>query len=287
MRRVALVCAVLAGIGLLGWQFTSIAQVVQPSVRYASPLATYPGFGHDLAADEARFDRESMARELLIEQCMVQKGYAYEVVPPIRASSTVSSEEIVTAMDDPNVRHAESLSVEQREDYYMTLYGVADPNALGADELYDKDRPGGGGCQGEAFATVPGVYAVRGQLNEAYIELRRTMTEDTRVHAAEEAWSACMADLGYPYNTPRDLLAEMDEATLTGNVTEVFEQQHRQATEDGRACGAKTNLDATIAEVRAELEGTFIEEHQVVLDQHVENLSQQDVVLNQVFEETE
>lgn len=287
MRRVVLVFAVLAGIGLLGWQFTSIAQVVQPTVRYASPLAMYPGFGHDLVADEARFDRESMARELLIEQCMAQKGYTYEVVPPIRASSTISSGEIVTAMDDPNVRYAESLSAGQRVNYYMALYGVADPNALSADELYDKDHPGGGGCQGQAFATIPGIYAIRGQLNEEYIKLRRAMTEDSRVHAAEEDWSACMADLGYEYGTPRDVLAEMDEATLTGEVTEAFEQQHRKATEDGRACGAKTNLDATIADVRAELETTFIEEHQITLDQHVEQLAEQDVILDQVFEETE
>ncbi|MEM8531669.1 MAG: hypothetical protein AAGF95_12555 [Chloroflexota bacterium] len=287
MRRVALVFAVLAGIGLLGWQFTSIAQVVQPTVRYASPLAVYPGFGHDLAADEARFDRESMARELLIEQCMAQKGHTYQVVPPIRASSAVSSGEIVTAMDDPNVQYADSLSTEQREDYYMALYGVADPNALSADELYDKNSPGGGGCQGEVFATIPGIYAIRGQLNEEYIELRRTITEDTQVQAAEEDWSSCMADLGYQYDTPRDLLAEMDEATLTGDVSETFEQQHREATEDGRSCGTETKLDATIAEVRAELETTFIEEHQVVLDQHVDQLAQQDVILEQVFEETE
>lgn len=64
-----------------------------------------------------------------------------------------------------------------------------------------------GGCGGEAVSILAGDgavydYAYAHELAEEPYFL--ALEEDSRVAAATEAWSACMADRGYDYDTPED-----------------------------------------------------------------------------------
>jgi hypothetical protein len=275
MRRLTLILAG-AALGLLGLQFSATANVTPaPQQRLQnSPLAAYPGFGHNADADEARFDRETLAREHMTAKCMKQKGFPYTVVAPVRDSAQAP---------DPNITYAESLSSQRRTEYYLALYGVENPNSPFADDLYDRNAPGGGGCSGEAFATIPGVFKAAGILNEKYLELRASVKKEARVVAAEQKWSACMRGSGYLYGTTQDLLAELDTAVAEGRYTEQLEQQHQRAVEAGRACGTKVGLEDTIAQVRVEQETAFVAAHKDLLDQHLERVRNEDAVINRVL----
>lgn len=273
-----------AALGLLGLQFSAIAGVTPaPQQRIQqSPLAAYPGFGHNVVADEARFDRESLAREKMTASCMKQAGFRYTVTPPAKIDAANPAAD-VTLSQNPNVGYAESLSPERRTEYYLALYGVKNPNSPAADDLFDRSAPGGGGCSGQAFAAIPGVYEAQSLLNEEYINLRRSIKAEPRVVAAEKSWSACMQSRGHQYATTEDLLSEMDEAVIANRLTPEFEQRHELAVEVARICGEKSGLDTTIAEVRVEKESAFVTKHKDFLNKHVEQLRKEDALVNQVL----
>ncbi|HEX6289508.1 MAG TPA: hypothetical protein VFZ66_09975 [Herpetosiphonaceae bacterium] len=277
MRRLTFALAG-AALALLGLQFSATANITPaPQQRLQhSPLAAYPGFGHNPEADEARFDRESLARERMTAQCMKQKGFPYTEVVPVRNA---------VPAPDPNVSYAESLSPERRTQYYMALYGVANPNSTNAEELYDRSGPGGGGCQGAAFARIPGVFAAQSSLNEQYLALRMSIRREQRVVEAERRWSACMSARGHQYATTVDLRAALDNAAAEGRLTPQLEQEHRRALEVGRVCGAQSGLDDTIAQVRVEKEMAFVKQHQALLDQHLERVRSEDALLDQILGE--
>ena len=281
MRRLMLVLAG-AALSLLAWQFSIAAQTgPTPQQRLQnSPLAAYPGFGHNPAADEARFDRESFARERLIARCMKQAGLPYTPVQSTRNDAAIPDQ---ASQQDPNIAYAESLSAEQRKAYYLALYGVANPNSLAADDLYDRNAPGGGGCEGQAFATLPGVFRAQGVLNEEYLELRQSVKGEPRVLAAERDWSACMKTRGYQYATTLDLLAELDNAVMQGRFTPELEQRHQVASTVGRTCGTAVGLDEMIAQVRVEKESAFVAAHKVLLDQHLERIRNEDALIDQIL----
>jgi hypothetical protein len=283
MRRLTFALAGVA-LGLLGFQFSAIAGVTPTSQRLLqnSPLAAYPGFGHNVTADEARFDRESLAREKLTASCMQQQGFAYTVVPPVRIDAANPGPEIALAQN-PNVAYAESLSDERRVAYYMALYGVANPNSPAADDLFDRKAPGGGGCSGQAFAAIPSVYAAQSELNEEYLDLRRSIKQEPRVVAAERKWSACMQRSGHRYASSEELLAELDNAVAANKLTPALQQRHEQAIAVARSCGQQSGLDTTIAQVRVEKETAFVAEHQALLKSHVERLNQAEALLDQVL----
>jgi hypothetical protein len=48
-----------------------------------SPLAAYPGFGHDPEADEERFTTEEQRREELVAACMAARGFLYLPSPSV------------------------------------------------------------------------------------------------------------------------------------------------------------------------------------------------------------
>lgn len=273
-----------AALGLLGLQFSAIAGVTPaPQQRIQnSPLAAYPGFGHNVVADEARFDRESLAREKLTAKCMQQAGFPYTVTLPAKIDVANPQQDIAISQN-PNVSYAESLSAERRTQYYLALYGVENPNSPAADDLFDHNAPGGGGCSGQAFAALPGVYDAPSRLNEEYMNLRRSIKAEQRVVAAEKSWAACMQSRGHQYATTEELLSEMDKAIVANRLTPEFEQRHKQAVAVARICGQKSGLDNTIADVRVEKESAFVSKHQAFLNKHVERLRKEEALLNQVL----
>jgi hypothetical protein len=285
MRRILLI---LVGAGLaLFAAWSSISAEISHVPKAAdiltkSPLAVYPGFGHNMQADETRFDRESLAREQLIARCMRQQDLPYTAVPPIRIDEIISPGETPKPLIDPNAEYAESLEPDERQAYYLALYGIPDPNDPRADRLHDPDSPTGGGCSGEAFRTIRGVYAAQSDLNEQYIAMRRSVMQDERVKAAEQRWSACMQDRGYEYASPRDLLAALDQATLQEAIITELTQQHQQAMDVADTCGTEVELEITVAEVRVDKETAFVKVHQDRLTRHLERLRTEATRLEQL-----
>lgn len=175
------------------------AVAVAPSVAIGqapvSPLAAYPGFGHNPAADESRYRREQAARERRIAACMRDKGLAYVPEAPLERTQAQSPERGRAGARpvDQNERHAASLSPSQRATYYVALYGVPDPNDQSAN-LWKPGSPTGGGCWGDALRAIPGVYSARSALAGEFAEMRRSVVDHPAVKTAEQGWRpACVS----------------------------------------------------------------------------------------------
>lgn len=234
-----------------------------------SPLAQYPGFGHDHQADRARSQRQELAREQAIARCMQRSGFEYTPMPSIvnpRIPSPPSTRQ------HPNARYVASLSSADRTRYYLALYGVPDPNDEG--NLWDPRSPTGGGCSGEAMREIPSVYAAMSKLMEPYRAMIRSVAQDARVQAAEQRWAECMRARGYEYASPRALYGEVDRAAVQGtppgrSMAEV-QQRNQEARAAAPECNSSAGLDSTTKAVRAERETEFVRDHSDVLDKHRE-----------------
>jgi len=248
-----------------------------PSVAQ-SPLAAYPGFGHHPQADDARFEREELARERLIERCMADAGFEYQSAPSIDADDYPDlASALAAAQTDPNERYVAALDPAERERYFVTLYGVPDPYSENADNLHDPASPVGGGCSGEAFRAIPGVYAAKNALRDELAIVERAVRTDSRVLAAEERWSACMAERNHAYGTPRDLHAEIDETLAQAETfgrppAPAIAKEHGRALADARVCDGQAGLRSAVVTARIEHEAAFVDANRAVLDAHLERL---------------
>lgn len=222
------------------------------------PLAAYPGFGHDLDGDEARYDREELARQRFVARCMRVQGFAYIPNPARQITSATTPEQDYAASQDPNVVYADGLDQQQRSAYYRTLYGVADP--------YDQSASVGGGCLGEASRTIAGVYAAQSRLNEQVLELDRAVRADSQVVAAERQWSLCMKGHGLQYANTQAMLGEMDRAAVADQATPERKQRHEDAAQLAKTCDDKVSLSAIIAQARVTQEQAFVQAHKAALD---------------------
>jgi hypothetical protein len=230
-----------------------------------SPLAAYPGFGHDHDGDEARYRRQAIALQRYIAHCMQQAGFQYTP-----ASSVVNAP---APRQGPNERYTASLSPERRTRYNLTLYGVPDPNDEG--NLWDPRNRTGGGCWGEAMRAIPSVFAAKSELMAQYEAMQRSIAQDPRVRAGEQRWSQCMRSLGFSYATPHSIPARRDSAAVRGVLTPELERQYRQAAEMPPACVMAVGLDIIKAMVRVDKEAEFVRAHKHVLDRHLERLRNQ------------
>jgi hypothetical protein len=213
-----------------------------------SPLAAYPGFGHDPAGDEARFANEERTRENLVAACMKRKGFPYSPSPSIVVDDGLSRRQVKRLVDaDPNNRHLASLRPAAYRAYSLALAGVPDAN-----------EPSGpiGGCLGEAARAVPGVYAAYGALLEPFERLQAEIASDPRVVAAERRWAECMRGRGFAYAGPRDLAAAHDGSPTPPPA----------AAASGRACEERAALRAALAEARHVHEARFVDRHREVLE---------------------
>lgn len=250
------------------------------SSAQTSPLAKYPGFGHNVEADEAQFEREETAREERIARCMEREGFTYWPMKSITLESFPSTREAMAALrDNPNDRYAMLLSEEGRLQYNRALFGVDDPNALEADQLRDPVDRSAGGCAAEAQRLIPGVFAARSALTEEFHAMRQAVLSDQRVKAGEAQWSACMQKQGYVLSSPRDLRRQMD-AQLAGSLGKPEELKklgadHRKAVESSTVCAQKTNLGTVVAAVRVDYERAFVRKHRKFLEAFLKTLEQQ------------
>ncbi len=240
--------------------------------RAQSPLAAFPGFGHNAAADEARFQQEEVARHQRIAECMRAAGHQFTPAPSVDAASVRSAAEARAASEDPNEKHAASLTPEKRREYYMALYGVPDPYAENAEALHDPASPTGGGCMGDALRALPGVYAAAAELTEQYVAMRLEVLDDPRVKTAEGQWAECMKGKGHNFDSPRSMRREL--ATQARTNREQARAKIREVDPVARQCGQSAGLDAAIAAARNEKEAAFVAQHKATLDRHAERMRQ-------------
>ncbi|MFQ5523678.1 MAG: hypothetical protein ACE5F5_08880 [Acidimicrobiia bacterium] len=246
-----------------------------------SPLAEYPGFGHDVARDEALFEEEDLARQGLIRQCMTSKGFDYLVRRTSVLVNGLSPTEVAAALKefdvDPNVELGMALPTSrQREAFFMAWLGVPDPAsevsapvfAKPFEELTVAERERayfdsfGPGCEGDAYRAMPGVYAARQILSVEFSHMLRAIRTDPRVAAAERAWVDCMAENGYDF-TDREAL---DRQLSAQTVTELGSDGVQALLTADDSCSRAWR--STARSVRAELEERFVADYGAILEKY-------------------
>jgi len=189
-----------------------------------SKLAKYPGFGHQIDKDEDTFTKEELERESMISDCMKESGFEYTPAPSIVLDDAAMSDEeeferlLREAATDPNDEYISTLSPSMKESYYITLTGMADPNAEeGTNHSLAADSDS---CIHRAYTSVPGVYAKRNQLNEEYEAMEAGIGDDERVIAATEKWSNCMSDSGHTYLNPGEVQSHIDQSIADNGLNQ-------------------------------------------------------------------
>ncbi|MGW6456382.1 hypothetical protein ACWF94_10715 [Streptomyces sp. NPDC055078] len=189
------------------------------------------------SAERAQLDH---AEQLLVRECMADRGFPYWVGPPLSADesrnvgqllddtawarrhgygSRITAKLLARRTADPNRRHRESLSGAR-----LTAYTTALEGGPGTRELSVRVPTGGtvtstlGGCAAQAEERLYGDRAtwfaaakVATNLSPVYVP---KLLSDPRFTAAQSAWAVCMRRAGHDYATPgaiRDALERTRE----------------------------------------------------------------------------
>ncbi len=223
-----------------------------------SPLAAYPGFGHDPEADEARHMAEEVERENLIAACMRRKGFHYTPAPAVDGG--LVSEAELEREEREETAYLESLSPSEWKAYSLALAGVPDLNDEGSTAPT-------GGCFAEADRAIPGVYRAAGELAMEFERMEEVIARDARVRAAEQRWSECMGRAGHGYATPRALVAAPDRWTAAQATDEALDE-HDAALAAGERCEGEAGLREAEETARLDHETAFVERYRDVLDRY-------------------
>ena len=245
-----------------------------PSV---SPLAEYLGFGHDPAADEARYQRDEERRQVIVSDCMRAEGYSYRPQPgDVLITQDMTSAEIDAAFAqanrDPNKTYRESSSATELDGYYAALYGVdghSESLTDAAVKAYDQNGDGvlSGkenwvrGCLGHASGQVPGVFYAAKVLRPQLARMEAEVTSDPGYTAAEEAWVACMNAAGVPgldrVEMYRAAEIQPDQPDRRSTYQAVFDAVEPTCTAE---------YSATLSAIRLPYEAEFVEQNRAVLE---------------------
>lgn len=174
--------------------------------------------------------RQSEVQDL-VTTCMTEQGFTYipyvpaEIDLSAQSTSGLSEEEyaatsgygIATTVDelfqsdlfnpdaDPNTAITEAMSVEERAEYNLVLFG----SETAADDAVSGVRLGGGaigGCAGDAQKAIygeGGPFQLFGDFGEAIEELQDRIDADPRIIDINVQWSECMAEQGWSYASPQ------------------------------------------------------------------------------------
>lgn len=228
-----------------------------PWEDYSSPIASLLGFdaGFDAEEQEAEFLEQERQAQEKIRQCMAEQGWEYQPVDQSQFayfgpgedlsieeqalqygygfSTYFDEEEFFTGPDfeDPNQEYVESLNDAERDAYYRDLYGESpeiDPSLSEEEieEIFRDFEPTG--CQNTAYEEIYSqgeeqiFYETFGdQLEEMY----QRIESDPRIVAEREAWSACMAEAGYPFSSQDEIYEELDRRMQPVYESQVFPGQ--------------------------------------------------------------
>jgi hypothetical protein len=121
--------------------------------------------------------------------------YGYGVVRQYELGNDVPD---TGGMEDPNWDYVQTLSEDESEQYYASLYGqspeITDPEEFVPPPLEEQ------GCQGKAQLEVFGDSPWNNpDISAALEEMYQDMADDPRIADANEAWAACMAEIDESY----------------------------------------------------------------------------------------
>jgi hypothetical protein len=234
----------------------SPALTLKSTQQAGSSIEQYPGFrrvGYE--EDERQFDREDRARENMAAECMADKGHVYVASPSIYVGPNDAPPTMAPA--NKNDAHVAALSPEQRERYFMDLYGVPDPYDPET-TLTTKES-----CAGQAFERIPGVFAIGASLRASFEALVDRQRDDSRVRSATARWARCMAGAGHTFATPSEMHGALDETqpgSQSARRAEEAQSRHREI------CGPE--LAAVESDVRRAVEEEFVQANRAALDAH-------------------
>lgn len=223
-------------------------------------------------------------QELSEEEFREQYGYGISTIDPSEMAAPEPEE-------DPNQRIQQEMDEAEREAYQLALHGEppeVDQDADPEDMAFEPE-----GCQGEAMEEVQGgQMAVFQELQSEFMELQERIESDPRMVEALQEWQTCMRDAGYDYterfepqNELFERMNELQQSAFEGvdpaemdpeegppepdidpdELEELQEDELAVAAAEG-AC-TEEHLADIEQEVRAEHEGSFIDEHRDVLEE--------------------
>lgn len=202
--------------------------------------------------------------------------------------STREPQEEELADVDPNAAIVDAMSVAERVAYYQALLGaeqsldgqgrpnaemVGDPESCweqAATEVWG-DR--------DAMVTTDPVLAAFAPLLEQIGAIEDRVAADPRMVAADEAWSACMADAGFPgytdLNSPqtdvaeraREVMGSAFDPTLA-DPDELAELQRFEIAIAVADHACRAGYGETYQQVRYDIEAQFVEQHRTELEQY-------------------
>ena len=170
--------------------------------------------------------REAMASlaavpNLSDEEFVTQYGYGFSTLPPVQSFGA----------GEQNAQIMEALSAEDKVAYERELWGDNTENTF-VFMLENEDFEGAGGCTKTAIEQV----FTQEQRNPTFENpFDRLVEQDPRYQAAVKAWSDCISEAGYDYESPEDaedtLLERYNDLTkgqppetLTGSDQEALTQ---------------------------------------------------------------
>ena len=202
-----------------------------------------PGFGYTekgALRDDTIALWEAYKREKLVQECMSNANIDYEIevafptgvavqvaaslslpdAHDVERSSTGVLVGTLANVESNNYRRALTLSLDNREHYFQTLYGES---ATDFDMVQRTgELPSGradfarGGCVGKAWKEVPGVYALKRSL---YHEIERErLTALSNMVAAREIQSECSTEAGVTIRSLEELETMKGKKQVAGDL---------------------------------------------------------------------
>lgn len=272
-------------------------------------LSDYLGFSiDDPDAAAVQFEESERRAQELIALCMAAEGFEYVPVDPagsglVQAGFDSGSEEYAreygfgittwygreesdgqeSGAADPNEPILAAMSESERGAYTEALYGPPAADDEGVEAFDDLDQVFGAGCQGEAYREVQGRLLRMFQLlGPALQDLNERMEADSRVAAASEGWSACMADRGYRYEDQnamfevifQDFGNRLDELVgPDGGFVDPFEDWTREEVETFMAENSEQEIQDFYEQARSEARAGVDQEAVAALQQEERDLA--------------
>ena len=265
-------------------------QVRQQYLRYQEALATcmadsgfeyLPTLSGLVIVDQAAVDPPRDSREFA-----EQYGYAYRSRPPGMTSTSSPG-------DDPNDALIEAMSEAEVTEYYAARDGTwfEDYLAAGTPDDVEGDWRRGG-CDGRAMHEI---YDAGPDTDPTYLALKaeidRIDAQVVPIHpdvvAADAAWTACMADAGFPgyarqpeaeerelerYYASGDGEGVVGPDGKTAGEVEKLPQEVAIATADW-VCADQVRYHDVVARVRNEAQQEYVDTHRDELDALVERFA--------------
>ena len=182
------------------------------------------GFGGDGAKEiQSRVENQ-------IRDCMTAQGFEYVPVDPFAQQQALTGKARISDEDftkqfglgittlygkgnqqsDPNEKIRNGLAPADRAAYDRAL-GGDNPGVTFAEAVDSGDFSELGGCTKQASDAAFGGATVLSSLVEKLDGLDERITQDQRMVAATEKWSACMQEKGFRYEEPDDIDSDLEE----------------------------------------------------------------------------